>query len=141
MAANFYIRTSWGPICLGPNGECKFNIFVYMELLIIVVSLSSNTLCVCLHFVFVCFFLFCRFVVEVVKLYCHVMVTVSSNVVVLYVLWFSVFIVFLVCSIILTVLFYYCCCLSCGYSYRLSVFTLRHHLEVSRLCCVLCYSM
>lgn len=38
------------------------------------------------HFVFVCFFLFYRFVVEVVKLYCHVMVTVSgSDVVVLYV--------------------------------------------------------
>ena len=52
----------------------NFNIFYINE--VVCLLLSSNTLCVRL------FFLFCRFVVEVVKLYCHVMVTVSSDVVV-----------------------------------------------------------
>lgn len=128
---DIFIRTS-GPmvvvgICLS-NKECIFLIIFLIHKIIHVVY--PCLICVCL-------FLVLQICCGVVKLYCHVMVTVSSDVVVCMYCGFQYLLCFQLCSIILTVLFYYCC-LSCGYSYRLSVFTPRR-LEVSNV--FVCYDV
>lgn len=84
-------------------GECK----IIFCIIYIDVFLLSNCLSFCgAHFL--CLFVSCRFVVEVVKLYCHVMVTVSSDVVV-FVCMYICIVVFSIYCVLSNVLLFQAC--------------------------------